>query len=153
MEQIPKNRNLPTHPYKGRKSKLTKEQDQQIKDTIAETPDITLLELIDKLSLDLTEGGLSFHLKAMGLTFKKRHHTNGQKRVDIVEKHNDWRELQKTLEVDKLAFLDEASINSAMTRLYGWGDKHSRVADYVPDARFERTSILATVRLSGQMLL
>jgi transposase len=59
-------------PYKGRKSKLTKEQDKQIKDTIAETPDITLLELIDKLSLDLTEGGLSFHLKAMGLTFKKR---------------------------------------------------------------------------------
>jgi transposase len=60
-------------PYTGRKSDLTKEKDQQIKDTIAETPDITLLELIDKLALDLTEGGLSFHLKAMGLTFKKRH--------------------------------------------------------------------------------
>ena len=36
-----------------------------------------------------------------------------------------------------------------MTRLYGWSEKHSRVVDYVPDARFERTSILATVRLSG----
>ena len=60
-------------PYTGRKSKLTTQQDQQIKDTITETPDITLLELIDKLSLNLTEGGLSFHLKAMGLTFKKRH--------------------------------------------------------------------------------
>jgi len=36
-----------------------------------------------------------------------------------------------------------------MTRLYGWGDKHNRVVDYVPDVRFERTSILATVRLSG----
>jgi len=59
-------------PYTGRKSKLTKEQDQQIKDTITNTPDITLLELNDKLSLNLTEGGLSFHLKKMGLTFKKR---------------------------------------------------------------------------------
>jgi transposase len=57
--------------------------------------------------------------------------------------------LQKTLEVDKLVFLDEASINWAMTRLRGWGEKHDRVVDYVPDARFERTSILATVRLSG----
>jgi transposase len=57
--------------------------------------------------------------------------------------------LQKTLEVDKLVFLDEVSINCAMTRLRGWGEKHSRVVDYVPDARFERTSILATVRLSG----
>jgi len=36
-----------------------------------------------------------------------------------------------------------------MTRLRGWGDKHARVVDYVSDARFERTSILATVRLSG----
>jgi transposase len=60
-------------PYTGRKSKLTKEQDQQIKNTITKNPDITLLELNDKLSLNLTEGGLSFHLKKMGLTFKKRH--------------------------------------------------------------------------------
>ena len=36
-----------------------------------------------------------------------------------------------------------------MTHLRGWGKKHARVVDYVPDARFERTSILATVRLSG----
>ena len=36
-----------------------------------------------------------------------------------------------------------------MTRLWGWGEKSARVEDYVPDARFERTSILATVRLSG----
>jgi transposase len=57
--------------------------------------------------------------------------------------------LQKTLEIGQLVFLDEASINCAMTRLRGWGEKHARVEDYVPDARFERTSILATVRLSG----
>ena len=29
------------------------------------------------------------------------------------------------------------------------GDKHARVDDYVPDARFERTSIISAVRLSG----
>jgi len=59
-------------PYAGRKNKLTFEQDQQIQNTITKTPDITLLELIDQLSLNITEGGLSFHLKKMGLTFKKR---------------------------------------------------------------------------------
>ncbi|MDR1992708.1 MAG: IS630 transposase-related protein [Nitrososphaerota archaeon] len=59
-------------PYKGRKSKLTPQQDQQIRNTITKTPDITLLELINKLSLNMTEGGLSYHLKKMGLTFKKR---------------------------------------------------------------------------------
>jgi transposase len=62
-------------PYTGRKSKLTPEQDQQIRNTITQTPDITLNELNEKLSLGLTEGGLSFHLKKMGLTFKKRRST------------------------------------------------------------------------------
>jgi len=59
-------------PYKGSKSHLTKEQDKQIRDKIQKTPDITILELIDELQLDLTQSGLSRHLKAMGLTFKKR---------------------------------------------------------------------------------
>jgi len=76
-------------------------------------------------------------------------HANGQKRDDVVKERNDWQDLQKTLEVGQLVFLDEASINCAMTRLWGWGEKNARVVDYVPDARFERTFILATVRLSG----
>lgn len=36
-----------------------------------------------------------------------------------------------------------------MTRLYGRGERRTRVVEYVPDARFERTSVLSAVRLSG----
>lgn len=36
-----------------------------------------------------------------------------------------------------------------MTRLYGWGKKSARVNDYVPDVRFERTSIIATLCKDG----
>ena len=36
-----------------------------------------------------------------------------------------------------------------MTRLYGWGKKSERVNDYVPDVRFERTSIIATLGQEG----
>ena len=36
-----------------------------------------------------------------------------------------------------------------MTRLYGWGYKSERVNDYVPDVRFERTSIIATLGKNG----
>ena len=60
-------------PYKGSKSHLSKEQDQQIRDKIKQTPDITINELIEELQLDITESGLSKHLKAMDLSFKKRH--------------------------------------------------------------------------------
>jgi transposase len=59
-------------PYPGSKSHLTKQQDKQIKDKIKQTPDITINELIEELHLDITESGLSKHLKAMGLSFKKR---------------------------------------------------------------------------------
>jgi len=59
-------------PYPGSTSHLTKEQDKQIRDKIQQTPDITINELRDELSLDLTESGMSRHLKVMGLTFKKR---------------------------------------------------------------------------------
>ena len=76
-------------------------------------------------------------------------HANGQKRDDIVKKRADWKETQKTLEIRQLIFLDEASINTGMTRLYGWGQKSDRVVEYVPDVRFERTSVISTVRLSG----
>lgn len=36
-----------------------------------------------------------------------------------------------------------------MTRLYGWGKKSERVNDYVPDVRFERSSIIATLGAEG----
>jgi len=36
-----------------------------------------------------------------------------------------------------------------MTRLYGWGEKSERVDDYVPDVRFARSSIIATLGVNG----
>ena len=53
------------------------------------------------------------------------------------------------MDVGQLVFLDECGVNLALSRLYGWGERHIRVNDYVPDARFERSSVLSAVRLSG----
>jgi hypothetical protein len=55
----------------------------------------------------------------------------------------------KKVRPSKLGFLDESSINTAMTPLYGWGERSKRVYDYVPDARFERTSIISTFGRDG----
>jgi transposase len=46
-------------------------------------------------------------------------------------------------------FLDESSVDCGMTRLYGRARRGERVDDYVPDVRFERTSVISTVRLDG----
>ena len=46
-------------------------------------------------------------------------------------------------------FLDESSVNCGMTRLYGRALSSQRVNDYVPDVRFERTSIIGALGLNG----
>jgi transposase len=56
------------------------------------------------------------------------------------------------MDIEKLVFLDEASINTGMTRLYGRGLSDERVVDYTPDVRFERTTIMSSVRLNGEMV-
>ena len=71
-KQYQTTKNHQPKPYPRSKNHLTPKQDQQIKDKIKQTPDITIPELIDELQLDLTQSGLSKHLKTMGLTFKKR---------------------------------------------------------------------------------
>jgi transposase len=56
----------------GRKAKLSSEDTLKIIAKIEGKPDITLLELIDEFSLDISESGLSKVLKKLDFTFKKR---------------------------------------------------------------------------------
>jgi len=56
------------------------------------------------------------------------------------------------MSVSNLVFLDESSINIGMTRLYGRAFGEERVIDYVPDVRFDRLSILSSMRLNGTLV-
>ncbi len=56
----------------GRPSKLTSEQMEQLKQSIAEHPDYTIQHRIDVLELPITESGLSRLLKRLGYTLKKK---------------------------------------------------------------------------------
>ena len=48
-----------------------------------------------------------------------------------------------------MVFLDESSLNCSMTRLYGRALGKERVVEFVGDVRFERISIISTIRLNG----
>ena len=63
---------LPNYENCGRKSALNDTQICQIKTEVEKTPDTTLLELIEKYDLPISESGLSRVFKKLGLTFKKR---------------------------------------------------------------------------------
>lgn len=68
------------------------------------------------------------------------------------QKRKEWKEFQRTVNPEKLIFLDESGINTGMTRLYGRALKHQRVVDAVPDVRFHRTTILSSVRMDGTII-
>jgi len=53
------------------------------------------------------------------------------------------------LDVNKLVFLDESSVNLAYTRLYGRALKNEQIREGTKDVRFQRQSILSTIRLNG----
>jgi transposase len=63
---------LPNYVNCGRPSALSETQIAQIKLEVKKNPDNTLLELIEKFSLKISESGLSRVFKKLGLTFKKR---------------------------------------------------------------------------------
>ena len=67
-------------------------------------------------------------------------------------KRSAWKQSQRTLEINRLVFLDESGVNTGMTRLYGRASKHERVVEAVPDVRFHRTTILSSVRLDGTIV-
>jgi len=56
------------------------------------------------------------------------------------------------MDIYNLVFLDESGVNTGMTRLYGRSPSSKRVIDYMPDIRFERTSILSSIRANGEMV-
>ena len=59
---------------------------------------------------------------------------------------------QPEMPLEKLVFLDQTGINTGMTRLYGRASSHQRIVGYTPDIRFERTTVLSSIRASGEMV-
>jgi hypothetical protein len=56
----------------------------------------------------------------------------------------------ENLDANNLVFGDESSINLAYTRLYGRAPKNRRIKEGIKDVRFERKSVISTLRLNGE---
>jgi transposase len=83
-------------PYVGRKSDISEEKDNEIRDYIRKNNDAALEEMIEVLSINLTVSGLSRHLDKMGLSYKKRHFTQTDSSVPTLPKSvRDGRESKK----------------------------------------------------------
>ena len=62
----------------------------------------------------------------------------------------EWLGYIPYIDVNRLVFLDEMSVNIGMTRLYGRAPKGERIVEYIPDVRYKRISVLSTIRVNGE---
>jgi len=70
----------------------------------------------------------------------------------VQEAREQWANDQEEMDAASIVFLDETGINIGMTRLYGRALGEERVIDYVPDVRFDRISLLSSIRLDGTLV-
>ena len=135
----------------GRKSKLNEEDLTNITKAIADQPDITLEEIIEKLDLPICISALSRIINnKLNITYKKKTLcAQEQKNEEILEERDEWMDDQEFMDGSKLVFLDECSVNTGMTRTYGRAEKGERVVDHAPE-QYETQTIISTVRLDGE---
>jgi len=85
----------------------------------------------------------------LALHIKKTLHPVEQQREDVVEARDNWQANQQEIDVPTTYWLDETGSNCGMTRLYGRAFSNDRIYDYVPDVRFERTSVIGALGING----
>jgi transposase len=76
-------------------------------------------------------------------------HASEQKRADIQQARQHWKEHQEKLVPGRLVFLDEAGAKTNMTRLRGRAQGGQRCVDEVPHGHWETTTMISSIRIDG----
>ena len=76
-------------------------------------------------------------------------HASEQDRPDVKHKREVWEQCLAGLDLEKLVFLDESGINTAMARRYGRCLQNKRLVDSTPAGLWQSNTLLAAVRLDG----
>lgn len=135
----------------GHRKKCFSEQELEELETLLEKrPDLTLEEIRSHFNKSCCLAAIHRMLIKMGFKYKKTLKASEQNREDVQIKRKKWREFQKTVNSQKLVFLDATGAKTNMTRLYGRARKGRRCFDHTPDGRWERTTILSAVRINGK---
>jgi transposase len=76
-------------------------------------------------------------------------HASEQHRPDVRRRREIWEHCLPGLDPDRLVFLDESGVNTAMFRRYGRCPRGQRLVDAAPAAHWQSNTLLAGVRLDG----
>jgi transposase len=87
----------------------------------------------------------------VGIPLKKDTYPEKQDCEEVQKERKEFLEKIEKIDVSKIVALDESSVNLAFTRLYGRAPIGERIHEGIKDVRFERQSVLSTLRTNGDM--
>src|SRR5947209_17865983 len=122
---------------------------ERLAELIREDPDATLEQLKRRGGFTCTLKTLWLALRQRGLTFKKKSlHASEQERPDVQEKRRSFRRKVGRIEPNRLIFVDETGVTTAMTPAYAWSPRGERAVDSAP-ASWESVTVIAALGLDG----
>src|SRR5258708_10805314 len=120
-----------------------------VRQLVAEQPDITLAELearLAKKKITVGKSSISRFLHHLKLPFKKSLRAAEQDRPDVAAARRTLQRRQKRLDPRKLVFIDETSVSTTITRLYGRAPQGERLVQKVLHGNWKTVTFIPAFR-------
>jgi transposase len=133
----------------GKPPALGKDGLERLRDLVRQRPDATLEELRQRLNPSGSIMIVWRGLERLGITRKKKtRHADERDRPDVQRKRRRFRRDVKAIDPERLVFVDETGVTTAMTPAYGRAPRGERVVASAP-ASWESVTLTAALRLDG----
>jgi transposase len=128
---------------------LGPDEPQRLAELIREKPDATLDQLRDRGGFRCSLTTLWRSLRRLGLTRKKKTlHADERGRPDVQKRRRSFRREVKRIEPERLVFVDETGVTTAMTPAYAWAPRGER-ADASAPRCWESVTVIAAPGRDG----
>lgn len=128
---------------------LGPDDQKRLEELIREQPDATLEQLRQKGGFTCSLTTLWRFLRRQQLTRKKKsQHASERDRPDVQKERRSFRRKVKRIEPERLVFVDETGVTTAMTPAYAWAPRGERAVDSAP-ASWESVTVTAALGLDG----
>ncbi len=120
-----------------------------VRHLVAKQPDITLAELkalLAKEKVTVGQSSISRFLHHLNLRFKKSLRAAEQDRPDVAAGRKALQKQQPRLDLKRLVFIDETSVSTTITRLYGRAPQGERLIQKVPHGNWKTITLVAALR-------
>lgn len=122
---------------------------QRLRELVRETPDATLESLRQQMGITGSRMIICRALQKLGLLLKKKSpHAPERDTPEVQEQRREFAEDVEPVEPQRLVFVDETGVTTAMTPAYGRAPKGERVESSAP-ASWESVTVIAALGADG----